>query len=121
MLKSIRHAALAAILAVGAMGASATAEARDRYRDRGDDAALAIGAGIVGLALGAAIASDRRDDYYYRDRYYYPRGGYYQSYPRYYNYDRYPRRYYRNEWRGRDWNRGRDRGWDRGRSRGWGY
>jgi len=42
------------------------------YYDNG--AGLALGAGIVGLALGAAIASDRdRDNYYYDDG---PRGYY---------------------------------------------
>ena len=55
-----------------------------------DDAGLAIGAGIIGLALGAAIASDHsRNDgrYYSYDR------GYYQGYRNdggygaYYDYD----------------------------------
>jgi hypothetical protein len=106
--------------------AAAPAQARDYYRhDRGgDDAAIAIGAGVVGLALGAAIASSSRDRdyYYYDDGYYYPRG-YYRDYPRYY--DRrvyvYPRHYYRRDrwrgWRGDGWRRGH--GWGhRGR---WGY
>jgi len=36
-----------------------------RYYDRDDDAALAIGAGLLGVVVGTAIANDRRDDYYY--------------------------------------------------------
>ena len=89
------------------------AVARDGYRhDRrgGDDAAIAIGAGVVGLALGAAIASSGRDrdrDYYYDDGYYnddgyYPRQSYYyRVQPRYYAYPAYgyPRGY-RRDWRG---------------------
>jgi hypothetical protein len=124
-LKSIAAAGLAALAL-----AAAPAQARDgsyRGHDRGgDDAAIAIGAGVVGLALGAALASSSRDrDTYYDDSYYYPRGDYYQSYPRYYSrgYD-YPR-HYRRGWRGDrhhgwghrggyrgDWGRGhRDRRW----------
>jgi hypothetical protein len=52
---------------------AAPAQARDGYyrgHGGGDDAAIAIGAGIVGLALGAALASGSRDrDYYYEDNY----------------------------------------------------
>jgi len=61
------------------------AAARDRYYHRhgSDDAAIAIGAGLIGLAIGAAIASDH-DDRYYGDRYYYDNGYYY---PRYRGYD----------------------------------
>lgn len=114
MLTGFKRAAIAAALTIGAMTAATSVQARDRYYDRrGDDAALAIGAGIIGLAIGAAIASDR-DDRYYDRRYYraYPRGYYhYRAYPRgYYYYDRYPRRYH-HEHRGR---------WD-GRDRRWGY
>lgn len=122
MLKKLRNAAIAATLGVATLMSSvAPAEARDRYgRHRGgDDAAIAIGAGIAGLAVGAAIASDRRDRYYdgYDRRYYrsYPRGYYYDGYPRYreYYYRDYPR--YRGHWRSdrRDW-RYRDRYYRRG-------
>lgn len=114
-----KRAALAAVLAVGSMTAATSADARDRWRDRDDDAAIAIGAGVIGLALGAAIASDRDDRYYYDRRYYrsYPRGGYYyyDSYPRNYYYRDYPR--YRDNWRHdrrRDWRDDRRyyrRGW----------
>ena len=46
------------------------------YRHRGgDDAAWALGAGILGLGLGAAIASSNRG--YYRDPYYGGYNGYY--------------------------------------------
>ena len=100
MLKKVKHAALAIMLAGGTLVSATTAEARDRWRDNDDDAALAIGAGIVGLAIGAAIASDNDDRYYYRDR------RYYRSYPRHYYYDGYPRRYrdyrYRDRWDRRD-------------------
>jgi hypothetical protein len=122
MLKSLKNAAIAASLGVVTLMTSTTAEARDRYgRYRGDnDAAVAIGAGVLGLAVGAAIASDRGDRYYRDRRYYrsYPRGYYYyDSYPRYryreYYYRDYPR--YRNDWRydRRGW-RDRDRYYRRG-------
>jgi hypothetical protein len=116
MFKSLKRAAIVAALAVGAMTVGITAEARDRYRDRGDDAAIAIGAGIIGLAIGAAIASDNDRDYYDRGYYYGRPRYYYRSYPRrYYYYDHYPRRDYRHYRHDRRW----DRGWDRGRYRGW--
>jgi len=124
MIRNFRNAAFVAALALGATGLATTAEARDRYRDRGDDAALAIGAGIIGLAVGAAIASDRDRGYdrYHDGGYYGPRRGYaaygyprsyYPAYPRGYYYDRAPRRFYRND---RGWN---GRGWDGPRYRGW--
>jgi hypothetical protein len=104
MFKHLRSLALAVTLGATALVATATpAAARDRYyrgHRGGDDAAIAIGAGLVGLAIGAAIASDnRRDRYYggYYDRGYYPRSyypryrTYYQSYPVYRRYDRYDR------------------------------
>jgi len=62
--------------AIGAMALATTpADARGYYRHyhHGDNAAVAIGAGILGLAVGAAIASDNRgynDGYYYYDGYY---------------------------------------------------
>lgn len=131
-------------LGIGAaLGAStlmivAPAQAQDRYYDgRGNDAAIAIGAGVIGLALGAALA-DRSDRYYY-DRSYYgsrryvsvrDRPGryyYYANNPnRYYQdryYDRYYAPYYRdrntrnNSWNNRNWNRGNDRRYDRQYSR----
>ncbi len=98
--KAARQAVLGVALVASAVVATAApAEARDRYRHRGggDDAAIAIGAGLIGLAVGAAIASDNRRDGYHDRRYYnrgyYPayRGGYYNSYPVYRGYDRYDR------------------------------
>jgi hypothetical protein len=61
--------------------------ARPHYRDRGNDtAAVAIGVGILGLAIGAIAASSgrdrfdrdyqyRRDGRVYRDGYYWDRDG----------------------------------------------
>ena len=88
----VKKAALGAALAATAVAASSPAQARDRWH-RGDDrAAVAVGAGVLGLALGAAIASDRRGRYY-------DDGYYYRSYPRYRPYGYYyappPPRYYR--------------------------
>lgn len=87
MLKNLGRLSLAIVLAASTFAAATTAEARG-YRGRGDDAAIAIGAGIVGIAIGAAIADNHDDRYYYRD------SGYYRPYPdRYYYYRE--RRYYR--------------------------
>lgn len=122
MFKNLKRAGIVAALAVGSMAFTTTsAEARDHWRGRGDDtAAIAVGAGIIGLAVGAAIASNN-DRGYYRGGYYggyYGRPYYYRSYPRGYYYDRpYPRRYYYRDYRG--WDRGRHRGWDRRYYRGW--
>lgn len=137
----LKKLALAAALSASVLAGASPAEARDRYYGRGDnDAAIAIGAGIIGLAIGAAIA-DRDDDRYYdrghwgsrryvtvRDRpgYYY----YYDGYPNRYYRDRYYDRYYapwqRDRWSrgdryyGRDWRRDRyERRWDRRDDRRW--
>ncbi|KMS53468.1 hypothetical protein V474_22400 [Novosphingobium barchaimii LL02] len=123
--------AMGAALAASVLLATSPAQARDRYYGRGggNDAAIAIGAGVIGLAVGAAIA-DRGDRYYYDrgrydsrryvtvrgrpDRYYYYAGNpnrYYRD--RYY--DRYYAPYYRDRYsRGDRWGNG----WDRGRN--WG-
>lgn len=124
MLTKLKKLGLAAGLAAMVAGTATTADARGRWRDRGgNDAAIAIGAGIVGLAIGAAIA-DRGDRRYYDRRYYdrrryvnvrgYP--GYYYYYDnapnRYYRdryYSRYYQPYYRERYRNR-WDRGYDRG-----------
>ena len=70
--------------AIGAMALATTpADARGYYRHHHDNgAAVAIGAGILCLAVGAAIASDNRG--YYNDPYY---NGY--SYPYYQGYQYY--------------------------------
>jgi len=126
LLKTLKSATWALVPAL-VMAMSVPASARDgRYNDRrggDDDAAIAIGAGVIGLALGAAIASSDRDrDHYYDDyndgRYYngggyYPQQGYYYgARPRYYprpSYG-YPRGY-RRDWRGsRDGYGGRHNG-----------
>jgi hypothetical protein len=120
--------ALGAALAATAAVTAVPAEARGyygRHHGGGDDAAIAIGAGVVGLALGAALASDHRDRYYddddyYYDDYYYGRPRVYYSYPYpqyyYYNYNTYPR-YYRHD---RGWHGGWNRGYGHGYRGGWG-
>jgi len=101
---------LGAVLAATALSAAAPADAQRWHRGyghRGGDAGPAIVAGIAGLAIGAAIASDHsrdryRDDYYrrygyagdydnvyYRDHGYYPSNGYYAyDYQQRYGYSR---------------------------------
>ena len=98
----IKKAALGATLA--ATLAAVPAEAQ-RYRDyrhhRGNDAAgAAIVGGIIGLGLGAAIASSNRDRYYDRG---YQYDGYYAQ-PQY-NYYAQPRGYYNDRSYRRDWRR----------------
>ncbi|MDB5724152.1 MAG: hypothetical protein JWQ16_906 [Novosphingobium sp.] len=100
----VKKAALGVALAATAMAASSPAQARDRWHRGNDGAAVAVGAGVLGLALGAAIASDRRDRYYDDGYYYrsYPRYrpyGYYGPPPRFYRYDRpYRGNYYRRDY-----------------------
>lgn len=80
-------AAVMAAITVG--GAVATAalpaqaqryERHDHHRHRNDAAGAAIAAGIVGLALGAALTSNHNNYSYgpHYDRGYYPRGYYYE-------------------------------------------
>ncbi|KQM19608.1 hypothetical protein [Novosphingobium sp. Leaf2] len=121
--------ALGAALTASVLAAASPAQAQrwygHSYHRGGDGAAIPVGAGVLGLAVGAALA-DRSDRYYYdRDRwesrryvtvvdrpgYYY----YYDGYPgRYYQdryYDRYYAPYYRERWGRPGW---RDGGWGRG-------
>lgn len=126
MFTSFKRLAITIALAAGALTTATTAQARDgyRHRDGGDDAAIAIGAGIVGLAIGAAIADNggrhhrRYRDYDYD---YYDGGYYYDSYPRYRDgwrnrrYDNYYRRDYGRYYDRRDYRRSRN--WDRRRDR----
>lgn len=114
MNKVLTKAVLGATLAATALTAAAPADAQRyrRYHHRGDDGTgAAIAGGIVGLALGAAIASSSNDryardsyyrdrgyradydDYYYRERGYYPTDGYYAYRYRDYRSCRIERRY----------------------------
>ena len=110
---------LATTLAASALVASVSpAAAQDYRRDRDDTAAVAIGAGILGLAVGAIAASDNNDRYrdgrYYGryDRQYYSNDGWNGSSRAY---DR-SRRFDRRDRRGDDWQSGYSRGndWRRG-------
>lgn len=105
---NLKKAGLAVAMAATTLTIAAPAEAQryDRYRNRGgnDVAAGAIIGGIVGLGLGAAIASSNNRGRYY-DRGYYGDGYYAQP----------PRRFYRQRYQGpRGYYRGYDRGYDRG-------
>ncbi len=100
MTSFLKKAGIGAVLAATVLTAAAPAQAQYyggyRHYDRGGNAGPAIVAGIAGLAIGAAIASNRNDRYY--DRRYDYRGYYgprYYDYPRYrgYYYDDYPRCY----------------------------
>lgn len=94
-MRKVLTAALAAITLGGAVCATAApAEARDHYYGGGryygghrhNDAGAAVAAGVLGLALGAAIASDHG----YSNRGYYDRGYYDRGYyPGYYGYGGY--------------------------------
>lgn len=110
---------LGGVLAATALTAAAPADAQRyrggyRHRGGGDAAAGAIIGGIVGLGIGAAIASNNNrggyydrgyyDDGYYRDGYYAQPRGYYDDGPRY-NYR--PRCYIERQydrWNGRVYN-----------------
>lgn len=76
----------ASTLAAASLAFSAPAEAHGRRG--GNDAAIAIGAGVIGLAVGAAIASEGNNQVFY-DQGYYPA---YPVYPPYgaYAYPAYP-------------------------------
>ncbi len=110
----VKKTVLATTLAASALATASPATARDYYRDynrRGNDtAAIAVGAGIVGLAIGAIAASNSnrhyRDRYYYDRRYYRDGGDYYRN--QYY----YRQNPYYNQYRGRDyWGYGYDNGY----------
>jgi len=84
----LKKAGLGVALAATALTAAAPADAqryRRYHRGGGDVATGAILGGIVGLGVGAAIASNNRNRYYYDDGYYYgppPRTrGYYYAPP----------------------------------------
>lgn len=79
------------------MAPTAEAQRYNRGRHHNNDAGTAIVAGIAGLAIGAALTSDRRyddrrydyDRNYYRERGYYPTNGYYyrENYRQYRGYN----------------------------------
>ncbi|MBT0666771.1 hypothetical protein HT136_00105 [Novosphingobium profundi] len=115
---------LAGALAATAAVSTTPAMARDSYRGNDNTAAIAIGAGVVGLALGAIIASnndDRYDDGYaragysygpaytrgweMRDGYYWDRDGHRHTRDEYARYQRSDRG--RDDYRGND-HRGND-------------
>ncbi|MEO5866356.1 MAG: hypothetical protein ABIS14_15520 [Sphingomonas sp.] len=98
----LKKAGLGVALAATALTVSAPADAQ-RYRHyyRHDSTGPAIVAGVAGLAIGAALASNNGgrdryyrdygyqpgyDDYYYRDHGYYPNDGYYNYYYRHNGY-----------------------------------
>lgn len=117
-----KKAALGTALAATALVSASPAMARDYHRDHDNTAAVAIGAGVIGLALGAIIASsdnDRHRDryydssyaygpaytsgWYYRDGYYWDRDG------RRHSRDEYTRRYRGDDYRnGDNYRRGDD-------------
>lgn len=116
-----KGAIAAALIAGSSLAGTAPAQAHDRT-------GAAIAAGIIGLGLGAAIASsDHHDRYDYGYAYDAGPTGYYEAAPAYYGYGYsepyyyggynsgyYGRGYHDREWRGRDrdW---RDHGrWDHG-------
>lgn len=120
----IRKTVMGLALGAAALTASspAMADGWRGHRGGGDTTGAAIAGGIVGLAVGAAIASSNDRDYR-DDRYYYRED--YPRYRTYYYYRDYPRPYYRNDYRG-GWNNGwRGHEWRehrgyRGRG-GWGH
>src|SRR3546814_8554241 len=107
----LKKAGLAVALGATALTVAAPAEAQrwqhNRHHGGDDAAAAALVGGIIGLGIGAAIASSDNDRYnnrYYNDRYYDDRGyydrDYYAPQPRYsYRYRDYrPRCYTQRRW-----------------------
>lgn len=118
-MKILKNTVIAGALAATAAVSATPAMARDYGRGNDNTAAIAIGAGVVGLALGAIIASGNNDDDRYRDRRYvsnagwsYRDGYYWDRDGRRYNRDAYARRYDNNR---RDYRDDRRRGYDRDR------
>ncbi len=100
-MNKILTGALAGVVAAGALAAAVPASARDwdhggRGHYRHGDSGAAVAAGIVGLAIGAALASGgRHDDYGYSYSYGPPARYDYGPAPDYYagpTYDAYERR-----------------------------
>ena len=113
---TIRKIVLGTALAASAVTAAAPASAHDYHGNRGGDGtAVAIGAGIIGLAIGAAIASSDNhrgyDDYRYRHQRHYQgrtnsRGTYGQYDSRSYGSPYYGNQYYGNQYYGNGYNGG---------------
>jgi hypothetical protein len=87
--KKIIAAGLAAATLASGFAVATDASAQSRYRRDRDHTGAAVAAGIAGLAVGAALASNNRGYAYgYAPGYYYDRGyygrGYYAPPPRYY-------------------------------------
>ena len=99
-MKFIKNSVIAATLAATAMVTSSPAMAQS-YRNNDNTAAIAIGAGVIGLAIGAIVGSsnnrDRYDDrYHVRDGWYYNDGYYYNRSGNRYNRSDWERRYNNN-------------------------
>jgi hypothetical protein len=97
----IKKAGLAVAACATALAVAAPAQAQrwhHRHHDGGDEAAAAIVGGIIGLGIGAAIASADNDRYYDYDGYY--DRGYYAPPPRTYYRHRYhrPRCWVQSRW-----------------------
>ena len=114
-MKTFKKIILGTALAATSLTVAAPASAQDYYRYHrhgGDDATAAIVGGVIGLALGAAIASSSNRGYdNYRtgtwyEGYQYRNGGFYdrQGY----------RRYVRNSWQHRQHDGDRRGGYQRG-------
>lgn len=106
MNKFIKAGVAALTLTAVAVGAALPADAQsrrdyrydrsDRYdRDRHDNTGVAIAAGVLGLALGAALSSNNRNDRYASNTYSntYSNGYYSNGYDSRYRYDDYGRSY----------------------------
>ena len=129
MTNFLKKSVLATTLAATALVTTTPAMAREYHRGNGDDAAIAIGAGIVGLAIGAIVASssrhDRYDDrYYVLDGWYYDQGYYYNRQGNRYDRDNWQRRYgdrYDRRYRNQDREYYNRRGYNDGYDRRYGY
>ncbi|HEY9234793.1 MULTISPECIES: hypothetical protein [Phenylobacterium] len=105
-MKKLLISAMAGVVAAGSLAAVATsAEAQPyryrHHRDNNDAAAAAVVGGVLGLALGAAIAGSNKDRRYYDNGYY--NNGYYNGYYNngYYGRSGYDRGYYGRSYYGR--------------------
>lgn len=85
-MRKIFTAAVAALTVAGALASATTPAQAERYgyhHDDNDEAAAAIAGGVIGLALGAALAGGSHNNGYYYGRGYQPYygggygGGYY--------------------------------------------